>query len=226
MLSLQGPRPPAHWSRVVTMDYADAGYKASLITAVDPWERFAVTYSAWKETGKEISQQVDAAKRVLGQRAEDPSTIWIVDKSAPLIEYIKAGAPVIKSLSGPGQKAWLISQANELLFLGRLFVVREPCAPLLAEAKRFVRKPESDRAQSDERKAGAVVKRDDHLCDCFLYLAGYLSLFLSDAKQPIAEQAQRPWPPPPQPIKEMKATWRGEALQGVDAILDYLNFGI
>lgn len=217
--------PPAHWARVVAMDYADAGWKASLFAAIEPYDRFAVVYSSWKERGQEISDQVGEAKKRLGPRADDPKTVWIVDKSAPLLEYLKNGAPVIPSLSGPGKKAQLISQANELLYTQRLFVVADECQPFLWEAQRFVRKPESERPGSDERKPGQVVKRDDHLCDCFLYLAGYLSQILSDERQPKAQEPKRPWPPPPLTRAERKKLYRQDD-QGLDALLSDLNQGL
>lgn len=207
------------------MDYADAGWKASLFAAIEPYDRFAVVYSSWKERGQEISDQVGEAKKRLGPRADDPKTVWIVDKSAPLLEYLKAGAPVIPSLSGPGKKAQLISQANELLYTQRLFVVADECQPFLWEAQRFVRKPESERPGSDERKPGQVVKRDDHLCDCFLYLAGYLSQILSDERQPKAQEIKRPWPPPPLTRAERKKLYRQDD-QGLDALLSDLNQGL
>lgn len=217
--------PPANWNRVVAMDYADAGWKASLFAAIEPWQRFAVVYSSWKERSREISEQVHEAKRRLGPRADDPQTTWIVDKSAPLLEYIKNGAPVIPSMSGPGKKAWLISQANELLYTDRLFVIADECEPFLWEARRFVRKPESDRPGSDERKPGQVVKRDDHLCDCFLYLCGYLSGVLSDERQPRTPEPKRPWPPPPLTRAERKKLYRPDD-QGLDALLSDLNQGL
>lgn len=216
--------PPMQWPRIVCMDYADAGWKATMIYAEDPWKRFAVGYWTWKEAGLEIQAQVNAAKDHLGFRAASPNTTWIVDKSAPLIEYQLRGAPVIPSLSGPGKKAWLISEFNGLCADQKLFFVEEPCAPFLYEAARFVRKPESDRPDSDERKPGSVVKKDDHLCDCGLYGAGFLSLRLDGhAPPPIPEKM--PWPPPMPSAKDFSDTARA-GLEGVDALLRQLNGGL
>jgi hypothetical protein len=196
---------------MVSMDYADAGWKGTLIWAIHPLRKYAVVYQEWKEKGREIEEQVREATKLLGPRAEAKTTQWVVDRSAPLLEYQKWGAPVVASKSNPGQKANLISTANGLLHQGRIFVLRENCPQFLYEAARFVRKPESDRPFADDRKPGSVVKKDDHLCDPFLYGCAELTLDLGSYEQPAAlEEEKVPWPPPPPPGRLQAAGARAD----------------
>lgn len=205
------------------MDYADAGWKGTLIWAIHPLRKYAVVYQEWKEKGREIEEQVREATKLLGPRAEAKTTQWVVDRSAPLLEYQKWGAPVVASKSNPGQKANLISTANGLLHQGRIFVLRENCPQFLYEAARFVRKPESDRPFADDRKPGSVVKKDDHLCDPFLYGCAELTLDLGIYEQPAAlEEEKVPWPPPP----PTRADFKQPVLEQIDDFLDSLNQGL
>ena len=216
-------RPPLTWPRMVSMDYADAGWKGTLIWAIHPLRKYAVVYQEWKEKGREIEEQVREATKLLGPRAEAKTTQWVVDRSAPLLEYQKWRAPVVASKSNPGQKANLISTANGLLHQGRIFVLRENCPQFLYEAARFVRKPESDRPFADDRKPGSVVKKDDHLCDPFLYGCAELTLDLGSYEQPAAlEEEKVPWPPPPPTRKDFKQP----VLEQIDDFLDSLNQGL
>lgn len=186
--------PPDNWDRVVTMDYGESAPKATLVGAIHPRYACVIWYAEYYETGDDIEQQVRWAKQTLGPRHADArTTMWIVDRSAPIREYVKAGAPVNRSKNTSGMKEVLEAATNRLMRDGRCLIVRERTKTLQWEAARLVRKPQSERpyASTQDKR----VEKDDHLCDTLFYGCGALAESL-EGRFEAPEEAEKPaWPP-------------------------------
>lgn len=189
--------PPSSWTRIVSMDYGDTTPKATMLGAIHPRWAVVVWYDEFYEKGRTIKDQVQWAKDRLGHHADSQHTTWIVDRAAPITEYIEAGAPVGKSMNLPGTRDWLEETSDRLFRELRMLVASERCKNFQWEAARLVRKPQTDKQYGDT--VDRRVKKDDHLCDCVFYAGGWL------APQLIGEVTEPPPPappawPPPMPV--------------------------
>lgn len=187
--------PPANWDRLVTMDFGESAPKATLLGAIHPRYACVIWYDEYYETDGDIEDQVAWAKRRLGPAlADDKRRVrWVVDRSAPIKEYVKVGAPVHRSKNTTGMKEVLERNADRLLREGRCFVMRETTKTFQWEAARLVRKPQSERPYADT--TDRRVEKDDHLCDCHFYGLGDVEASLTGAFDG-AEPKDRPkWPP-------------------------------
>lgn len=187
-------QPPDNWTRMVTMDYGGSSPKANLYWAIHPRWACAVIYGEWYQRGKLIREQVRAAYEFFGEAyARRRDTIWIVDRSAPLDEYIEAGAPVQPSLNIPGAKQDLEAATERLLGAGRILVVRPATDVLQKETSRVVWKPNPDKPFANARDTR--VEKDDHLFDCMVYGGGFLALRLDGALEDPTDDMPDAWDP-------------------------------
>ncbi len=192
--------PPESWDRIVSMDFGESAPKATLLGAIHPRYACVVWYDCYYETGDDIAAQVQWAQRRLGRMIREKRRVtWVVDRSAPIREYVKAGAPVNKSRNTSGMKEVLERLTDRLLRDGRCYVVSDSINEhgrirtemLQKEAARLIRKPQSPRPFADQ--VDKRIEKDDHACDCLFYGNGMLGESLEGAFEDPEALGEEPW---------------------------------
>lgn len=180
--TIEPKKLPREWRRLVSIDPAATGTTAALWGAVEPGTNNLYIYREYYESNKVVSEH---AKNILVRNAGDPIDIWLIDPKwgtqrnnethkTGMQLYREHGIPVRLAEVGEdyglnASREYIAATLDSTSRHPKLFVSRD-CKNFIWEIEHYV----WDTFQRGEQKGLSKekpLKRDDHACNAFQYLA-------------------------------------------------------